>query len=128
MIITIVGLVMRDSRISPPANINMVSDLPEPWVCQITPPATIARAGRRLETCKHAGAGLAHRAELVVARDLFSDLATLVLIEGDAASQVVDQRPRIEQAPDQRLQGRRAATLTIVDRAPGHEAAAPAGD
>ena len=35
---TIVGLVMRDSRISPPANINMVSDLPEPWVCQITPP------------------------------------------------------------------------------------------
>ena len=91
-------------------------------------PATVARAGRRLETRKHAGARRAHRAELVVARDLLRDLATLVLLEGDTGPQVVDQRPRIEQAPYQRLQGRRAATLMIIDRAPGHEATALAGD
>ena len=125
---TIVGLAMRDSRISPPANINMVSDLPEPWVCQITPPATVARAGGRLEMSKHADARLAQRAELVVARDPLVDLAPLVLLEGDTGAQVVDQRSRIEQATDQRLQGRSAATLAIVDRAPGHEAAASAGD
>jgi hypothetical protein len=63
----------------------------------------------------------------VVARDLLGDLAALVLLEGDAGPQVVHQRPRLEQPADQRLQRRRAAAL-VVQRPPGHEAAAPAGD
>ena len=90
-------------------------------------PATVARARRRLETRKHAGACLAHRAELVVARNLFGDLATLVLLEDDAGPQVVHQRPRFEQPPDQRLQ-RWRSTAVVMQRSPGHEAATAAGD
>ena len=105
----------------------MVSDLPEPWVCQITPPRPSPVSRWRFEVRQHAGARLAHGAELVVARDLLGDLAALVLLEGDAGPQVVHQRPRLEQPADQRLQRRRAAAV-IVQGPPGHEATATAGD
>ena len=89
--------------------------------------APVALTRGRPQARQHAGPRLAHRAELVVARDLLGDLAALVLLEGDAGAQVVDQRPRLEQPPDQRLQRRRAAAV-VVQRSPGHEAAASAGD
>ncbi len=75
---------------------------------------------------EHARACPADGAELVVARDLFGDVAALVLLKGDASPEVVDERASVEQPPDQCFQSRRAALF--VQGPPRHEAAAPAGD
>ena len=120
---TTVGFVIRNSRISAPASISMVSDLPDPCVCQTTPPRP-SPSPRRLQTFEHARSRLADRAELVVARDLLGDLSALVLHEDDACSQIIDQCLWIEQPPDHCFQRRRAA----FGGPPRHEPAAGAGD
>ena len=64
---TIVGFAIAGSAISFPAKNAIVRLLPEPCVCQITPPRPVAVLARRIERRLD---GLASGVELVVAGDL----------------------------------------------------------
>ena len=67
---TMVGLPRRGSRRSLVASQSMVSDLPDPWVCQTTPPPLIGFATRQ-----HSAHRRAHGPVLLVARQLLDQMA-----------------------------------------------------
>ncbi len=93
--------------------------LPEPWVCQTTPPLCVPPGREALTTWRIA----APRVELMIAGDLFHQAT--VILEQHEVTQVIQQQLRRHHTAQQGLQFvelTQRIELFAVDGAPVHKA------